>query len=404
MGLNGPRREVWVTGLGLVSSLAATPDEHWLTLNGTPAPRLAELRNTGCAVHPLPAIDYSSEIPNPMERKRMGPLQALGVYTAGQALGSAGLKGNEGILSRAAVIVGGAGGERDIALDEAIFSEPLTFAAPAALNQKLSERMRPSLFLSQLPNLLAGNISILHGVGGGSRTTMGDELAGATAAKIAFDLVADGNYDVALVGGAFNAERLDLLLLYGSGDYLWRQPYRPVTGRDGDGGLLLGTLSAFLVLEDAGHARARGAIPLARLDGIAQRHSRRNPGDVARAVGELRAQFPSRPGDSPGVISGATGIAGPTNEELGRLAATAARSDLPIRLTGSLFGHGMEASFPFNLALAALALRSGRLYPPAPGDPASPRDGNDIDQLFVTGVGHWRGEAAAMLSAVGVEA
>ena len=45
--------------------------------------------------------------------------------------------------------------------------------------------LRPTLFLAQLSNLLAGNISIVHGVTGSSRTFMGEEAAGVDAVRIA---------------------------------------------------------------------------------------------------------------------------------------------------------------------------------------------------------------------------
>ena len=46
--------------------------------------------------------------------------------------------------------------------------------------------LRPTLFLAQLSNLLAGNISIVHGVTGSSRTFMGEEAAGVDAVRIAW--------------------------------------------------------------------------------------------------------------------------------------------------------------------------------------------------------------------------
>ena len=45
--------------------------------------------------------------------------------------------------------------------------------------------LRPTLFLAQLSNLLAGNISIVHGVTGASRTFMGEESSGVDAIRIA---------------------------------------------------------------------------------------------------------------------------------------------------------------------------------------------------------------------------
>jgi len=397
------KRDVWVTGVGLVSSIARNADDHWNRLQSPVSPTVVELRKTGCAVHPLLAMDYSTEIPDPMSRKRMGSLQALGVFTAGQALKSAALKDQPEILANAAVIVGGAGGERDIALDEAIFNEPHAFSSTAALNQKLMARMRPSLFLSQLPNLLAGNISILFGITGGSRTTMGAELAGVTAFKIGFDLTADGTYDVVLVGGAFNAERLDLLMIYSFGQYLWRQEYQPVGARSGyTGGCILGTMSAFLVLEEAQHALARGAVPWCRVSGVAHRQSRRSKSDVAEAIKRFwDILAPAQQGVRTGIISGATGVAPATEEELTELSSLAREiGGAHIRSSGSVFGHGMEASFPFNLGLAALALRNGQIYPPFQGDSVADYGTGMIRRMFVTSVGYWRGEAAALLSAV----
>ena len=51
-------------------------------------------------------------------------------------------------------------------------------SAPGFLNERLMSDLRPTLFLAQLSNLLAGNIAIVHGVSGTSRTFMGEEVAG----------------------------------------------------------------------------------------------------------------------------------------------------------------------------------------------------------------------------------
>ncbi len=50
-----------------------------------------------------------------------------------------------------------------------------------SLNERLMNDLRPTLFLAQLSNLLAGNIAIVHGVTGSSRTFMGEEAAGVDA-------------------------------------------------------------------------------------------------------------------------------------------------------------------------------------------------------------------------------
>ena len=395
-----PRRDVWVTGVCLVSSVADDAEEHWRRLQQTYAPIVVDHKNSGFLVHPSPPLDFSSEIASPMDRRRMGQLQALGVYAAGRALTSAGLKGKSDLLSRAVVVVGCDGGERDIALDETIFSDAARFSDAAILNERLSARMRPSTFLSQLPNLLAGNISILFGVTGGSRTTMGEELAGVNAFKIGYQLTAGGTYDLALVGSAFNAERLDLLLLYGFGEYLWKHAYQPVQSRSAcGGGYILGSLAAFLVLEEAEHAIARGVEPWCRVRGLAADCCRRADGEVAHTLehawNELERLGTTGPA---GIISGATGVLPWTEQEMNALWSLSSRTGgAQIWQSGSVFGHGMEASFVFNLGLAALALRHGRFYPSNPQAHLDV-DGGIVSRLLVTSVGHVSGEAIALLS------
>lgn len=227
---------------------------------------------------------------------------------------------------------------------------------------------------------------------------MGEELAGSNAFKLGCDLVAEGSHDVALVGGAFNAERWDLLLLYGFGQFLWPHEYQPITLRcERGGGCILGSMAAFLVLEAREHALAREAAVWCRVGDMAQRRTPRHRGDVANALNEMwRAIAPPHGGPTGAVISGASGVAPWTEEESAALTSVNS-ADVPLRYPGSLFGHGMEASFLFNVGLAALALRHGCVYRPQAGDPPGHCESTDIDSVLVTGLGHFSGETAALL-------
>ncbi len=146
--------------------------------------------------------------------------------------------------------------------------------------------IRPTLFLAQLSNLLAGNISIVHGVIGGSRTFMGEEQSGVDAVRIAEARIRSGQNDIFLVGGATNAEREDLLLIYELGGMIWRDPAVPVLARKG-GGFVMGSASVFLVLESRAHAEARGARAYAKLSPVLADRGRRAPGSVATALGGM---------------------------------------------------------------------------------------------------------------------
>ena len=117
----------------------------------------------------------------------------------------------------------------------------------AFLNERLMSDLRPTLFLAQLSNLLAGNIAIVHGVTGSSRTFMGEEASGVDAMRIALARIAAGQSDIALIGGSQNGERKDLLVLYEFGDFNLKDKFAPVWERGERGGFALGSGGAFLV-------------------------------------------------------------------------------------------------------------------------------------------------------------
>ena len=184
------------------------------------------------------------------------------------------------------MIVAAGGGERDIAADTAILSGlPGAEKPEAFLNERLMSDLRPTLFLAQLSNLLAGNISIVHGVTGSSRTFMGEESAGVDAVRIALSRIEAGQSDIALVGGSHNSERPDLLMLYEFGGFALKDKFAPVWQREANPGFALAALGAFLVIESRAHAEARGAKRIARLErrAVGPRASRK-PGDVTAGL------------------------------------------------------------------------------------------------------------------------
>jgi 3-oxoacyl-[acyl-carrier-protein] synthase II len=257
--------------------------------------------------------------------------------------------------------------------------------------------LRPTLFLAQLSNLLAGNISIVHGVTGSSRTFMGEEAAGIDAVRIALARIQAGQSDLALVGGSYNGERKDLLLLYSSGEQLLRTPFKPVWDRSASPGMVLGSLGAFLVLEARTHAQARGAKPLARLLAVLSERSSRPPQAVTRTLHEMWRKLVPQPASRIAIISGATGIEPATGEERAWLKTLI---DLPVRATGSMLGHAFEPQFIMNIALATLVLGRNKLFPASDSSGIEREHEGGVDQIAVTSVGHWRSEGMALLEAV----
>src|SRR6266403_1489135 len=337
-------KEVWITGIGIVSSLGEGLDAHWDALNqkriNTEAQRFAPY-----IVHPLAPVSFDAQIPKRGDQRQMEAWQRIGTYAAGLALENAGLKGHPDLLARTDMIVAASGGERDIAVDGAVLSNKTKSANPGVfLNERLMSDLRPTLFLAQLSNLLAGNISIVHGVTGSSRTFMGEEAAGVDAVRIALARITAGQSELALVGGSHNAK------------------------------------------------------PLARLSGVLSERSDRSAGAIPAALTRMWQRLVPPPVPAGiAVISGATGAQPASGEERAWLKTL---PDVPVRATGSILGHGFEPQFAMNIAFAALALGRKKLFPAVDSSGIEQEYEGPLERVAVTAVGHWRGEGMALIEAV----
>ncbi len=374
-------RPVVVTGLGLVSCAGEGVDAHLAAYRSGGAPRTDAATFAPYPVHPAAALSLDGQIPKKSDQRQMEPWQRLGVYAAGLALDAAGAKADAALKGAMHLVVAAGGGERDYAVDGQILTGLCGAADPGAyLNERLLNDLRPTLFLAQLSNLLAGNIAIVHGVTGASRTFMGEESSGVDALRIAQARIASGQLDIVLVGGSYNAERADVLLIHEMGGHLSKPDYRPVFDRGDAPGFILGSGAAFLVLEAEDHARARGARALARLDAVASDRTKRRDGSVAASLTGLWNRAGVTEPDA--VISAATGCTGITGEE--RDALTSLAPQAPVRALGDLTGHTLEAAAPFGAAIAAALVASG-----------------EAREVAVTTVGHRRGEGVLRLTTAG---
>ena len=258
--------------------------------------------------------------------------------------------------------------------------------------------LRPTLFLAQLPNLLAGNISLVHGVVGSSRTFMGEEAAGVDAVRVAQARVASGQSELTLVGGAYNGARWDVLLAFELGGVLLQGQIRAGLGsraerrhRLRDHGGVFGAGKPGARAKRAAQNRGRG---------LSEIHSDRNlrkPGDTEAA---LRRQWEA--------IASKVDRAHAGDHfrrrrhrarDLRRSARVLKEIGLPVRNTGTYIGHGVETQFMANLGIACAALEHGKLFAPAgSGDTGESPPG--LSQVIVTSVGNWRGEGLALVERI----
>jgi 3-oxoacyl-[acyl-carrier-protein] synthase II len=388
------RREVWITGVGLLTCLGEGLETNWSGLERGGQPPYDDKTFAPYIVHPLPAMSFDKQIPKKSDQRQMELWQRAGTYAAGLALTDAGIAGKAELLDRTDMIVAAGGGERDIAADNAILAGVRKSNKPGAfLNERLMSDLRPTLFLAQLPNLLAGNVSLVHGVVGSSRTFMGEEAAGLDAVRVAQARIAAGQSELTLVGGSYNGARWDVLLAFELGHVLLRDKFAPVWDRGPEGGIAFATMGAFLVLESPEHAKARGAKPRARLSEVHANRNIRGPGESEAALlRQWDAIANSVDRGHAGVISGASGIEPATSAERTVLKDIG----LPVRNTGTYIGHGVETQFLANLGIACAAIEHGKLFAPAgSGDIGDSPQG--LSQVVVTSVGNWRGEGLALV-------
>ncbi|TIS99723.1 beta-ketoacyl-ACP synthase [Mesorhizobium sp.] len=389
---------VVISGIGLVSSLGEGPDAHWRKL-AQPGlePVLEAARFSPYTVHPLPEIDWNLQIAKRGDQRQMETWQRLGTYAAGMALDDAGIKGNDELCTTMDMVVAAGGGERDEAVDADILATSESRNdRDVLLNEKLTTELRPTLFLAQLSNLLAGNISIVHKVTGSSRTFMGEEGAGVAAVETAAARIRSGQSTHILVGGAFQTEHSDMLLGYELAGYLHRGPWRPVWQRQGaeGGGVVTGSGGAFLVLEQREHAISRGRKIYAELGPVVSGRAKRRQGELDSEITALLRQA-ALPNGELLTISGASGAHAATAAEKSVFGANPA---IAARGFSTLTGHMKEAQFPFAVALAALAVERKAAYPAF--DAATEKPFNGVPRtVLATAIGYHQFEGMALVNA-----
>lgn len=385
---------VFITGIGLITSTGEGVENHWNLLNNSAKdPHLDQVNFAPYTVHSLNEIDWNLQIPKRSDQRQMETWQRLGTYAAGLALDDAGMKGDDSLTSTMDIIVAAGGGERDVAVDTQILEKGRTANNQAVmLNQMLSTELRPTLFLAQLSNLLAGNISIVHKVTGSSRTFMGEEGSGLAALQVAAARIRSGQSTHALVGGSYNACHYDMLLGHELGGLLKRDGWSSVWDREDceGGGLITGSGGVFLVLESAEHALKRGAHAYAKIDDIITTQTNRSKKPLKNTLSDMLGKITDQ---SQFVISAASGVKDATKAERAALE----EADLYYRGISTLFGHLREAQFPLAMALAAIAIDKGNAFSTLSDNE---RDvAGKITQALVTTVGATRAEGMARLSA-----
>ena len=258
-------RRVVVTGLGLVSPLACGVEESWSRLlagesGAGPITRFDASNLPARIACEIPRGDGSDGTYNPddwvpaKDQRKLDGFITYAITAATQAVEDAGWKPeDEEERCRTGVLIGsGVGGIESIS------------EAAITLKERGPRRISPFFIPGALINLCSGQVSIKYGFKGPNHAVVTACSTGAHAIGDAARLIAYGDADVMLAGGAENpvtdlslagfAACKALSTSYNDTPERASRPYDK--GRDG---FVMGEGAGVVVLEELEHARARGA-------------------------------------------------------------------------------------------------------------------------------------------------
>jgi len=381
-------RRVVITGLGVVAPNGVGKDDFWnACVNGRSGVR--NITAFDASSFPIKIagevkdFDPSPFIPDSMRKsmKVMGRAARFGVGAAGLALQDSGISMENENSERVGVVIGTGIVPIDVPeimpMLQKIVQEDGTFDL-SNLDPNNSSHMFPLWLLKLLPNMVSAHISMMFNAQGPNSTVTTACVAGTQAVGEGFRMVARGEADVAIAGGADS--RLDPLLLmaYTALGTLSRCNDRPPEevsrpfDRSRDG-FVLGEGAGILILEDLERARRRGAKIYAEVLGFGSSFDaysiiKPDPDGrgAARAIRNALEEARVDPTEI-GYIN-AHGTSTRLNDSMETVAIkkvfgeTHARS-VPISSIKSMIGHSIAASGALEAVVLALSL-SENVVPP----------------------------------------
>jgi 3-oxoacyl-[acyl-carrier-protein] synthase II len=345
-------RRVVVTGLGAVSPFGLGVKVCW---DG--------VRAGTCAIRRVTLIEadgfrcrLAAEVPEPLPgSSRRSRSDRLALAAAREAVEDAGLGPRE--RSAAALIVGAVGGGM--------------LEAEAWYWAIRRRRDRPPLapLRSILPSSHADVLGYRLGVGGPRETLVTACSSGAAALAVAGDLIVDGVTPVAVAGGADALTRI-CYMGFNALKLLDPEPCRPFDR--GRRGMSIGEGAAFVVLEDAEHASARGARVYAELAGHGMTTDAfhvTSPHPAGEGMARAMRMALARAGLPPAAV-GYCNAHGTATVQNDRIEAHALREvfgegGLLVSSTKSMIGHTMAAAGSLEAVVTVLALTHETVPPTA---------------------------------------
>ncbi len=280
----------------------------------------------------------------------------------------------------------------------------------SVLAQRGPSRISPFLVPMMISNMAAGQISILLGPKGPNFATVSACSSGADAIGEAYEVIKRGDAKVVLTGGAeapfcpigvaaFNAARA-----LSTRNHDPHHASRPFDAeRDG---FVMGEGAAILVIEDEGHARARGAPMLGEVAGYgatADAYHITQPAEEAeggaRAMRLALRKAGLRPEDVDYI--NAHGTSTPLNDKFETIAIKSIFKEharqVAISSTKSMVGHLLGAAGALEAAICLMAIQEGIIPPTINYEHPDP----DCDLDYVPNTARQRKVDAALSNSFG---
>lgn len=259
-------RRVVVTGMGVVSPLGRGVQHNWdaLMAGKSGVRKIDDIDLKDIPVSIAGRVPFGEEEPNfnpdsvlpPKDQKKNDRFIMFGMAAADDALKDAGWNvetATEEEKYRAGVMMGaGIGGL------QTIYENAISF------NEVGMKRISPFFIPSVLINLISGNVSIKHGLKGPNHACVTACSTGTHAIGDATAMIARGDADIMVAGGAESAVNVLGLCGFSRMKAITAEfndnPEKASRPWDkGRSGFVMGEGSGALVLEELEHAKARGA-------------------------------------------------------------------------------------------------------------------------------------------------
>ncbi|BCJ56728.1 beta-ketoacyl-[acyl-carrier-protein] synthase family protein [Micromonospora endophytica] len=370
-------RRTMVTGIGVVAPGGVTRDRFWknITEGRTATRRITFFDPSPFRSQIAAECDFDPDAAGltPQQRRRADRYVQFALACAAEAVADSGLDLTDADRDRAGVVLGTAvGGTMALEQEYVTVSDSgRHWLVNAALGG-------PYLYPALVPSSLAADVACQFGLHGPAQVISTGCTSGIDAIGYAHQLIADGEADLVLAGAAdspispVTVASFDAIKATSPDNADPAHASRPF---DADRrGFVLAEGAAVLVLEEAGHARRRGAHVYCEVAGYASRSNgyhmtglRPDGREMGLAITDALRQARIAPQDVSYISAHGSGTRQNDRHETAafKRALGPAAYQVPISSIKSMVGHSLGAIGSIEMAACALAIEYGVVPPTA---------------------------------------